>query len=436
MKHPHLSQMKTPLTTQMNDHQIHLHLDRSYKQTIPDHLKSEISLQVGDVDSDKARIAFCGFLFKGKDTYVFMPRGSIIKESRLSEVDLARLLFQCLSKYCRANESFLQKEGRSTIVGNPQVLPLIVEILNDYKMNGIYTSENSFHRRGFQGKADWKKTIGNVDPHINDDEIIYPHFINTFTNSTYSNEITKIHYSILEAIKKRFGWLLPDAERFVFNTTKRTSIRTSDIGLIKSELRNVFNDGKIHTLKMLIRYLENDFDTGTADSVSYGFSDFQYVWEHMLRNVLSPTHFFSDMPLPAYRDNSDNEIRVGQKGQRVDIFLYEQASKEACVIDAKYYDGSSVDRAPGWPDLVKQFFYAKSLIAGNLKREVSSVRNFFIFPGIPTDSSPVMAYVVDSSGPLSTEFPPIKCLHVSPESIIQSYVASKPCLELRHKLFN
>lgn len=428
--------MKAPLTTQMNEYQIHLHLDRSYKQTIPDHLKNEISLQVGDVDSDKAKIAFCGFLFKGKDTYVFMPRGSDIKESSISDVDLARLLFQCLTKYCRANESFLQKEGRSTIVGNPQVLPLIVEILNDYKANGIYTSENSFTRRGFQGKTDWKKTIGKVDPHINDDEIIYPYFINTFTNSSHTNEVTKIHYSILEAIKRRFGWLLPDAERFVFNSSKRTSTPTVDIGLIKSELRNVFSDKKIHTMKMLIRYLENDFDTGSADSVSYGFSDFQYVWEHMLRNVLSPIHFFSDMPIPAYRENSGIETRVAHKGQRVDIFLYDQASKEACVVDAKYYDGTSVNKAPGWSDLVKQFFYAKSLMAGNLKREVSAVSNFFIFPGVPTNSSPVMAYVVDSTGPLSIEFPPIKCLHVSPELIIQSYIASKPLLELRQELFN
>jgi hypothetical protein len=428
--------MKVPLTKLMSDYQIHLHLDRSYKQTIPDHLKSEIAFQGGDVDPDKARIAFCGFIFKGKDTYVFMPRGSTLKQDGLGDIEMARLLFQCLTKYCRANESFLQKDGRSTVVGNPQILPLIVEILNDYKVNGIYTSENSFNRKGFQGKTDWKKTIGTVDPHVDDDEIIYPHFINKFTNSYYSNEVTKIHYSILEAIQERFGWLLSDTQKISFNTSKRIGNRSADVGLIKAELRGVFNDAKIHTLKNLIQFLEDDFNTGNNESVSYGFSDFQYVWEHMLRNVLSPTHAFSDMPIPAYLESSGREIKVGQKGQRVDIFLYEPINKEACVIDAKYYDGSSVDRAPGWPDLVKQFFYAKSLTAGNLKHEVSSVKNYFIFPGLSRDSSPEMAYVTDSTGRLDSEFPPIKCLHVSPELIITSYVSSKPFLSLRQKLFN
>jgi hypothetical protein len=421
---------------QMNNDLIHIHLDRSYKQTIPESLKSEIALQVGEVDPDRAKISFCGFLFKGKEAYVFMPRGSSIKDGALTNMERARLLFQCLTKYCRTNESFLQKEGKSTLVGNPQILPLIAEILSDYKVNGIYTSENSFTRRGFQGKTDWKKTIGGVNPHIEDQEIIYPHFINRFTNSFFSNEVTKIHYSILQAIQARFGWLLPDSDGFTFGQSVRASNSSADIGIIKSELVGVYNDSKIHTLKMLLRFLENDFNSGKTESVSYGFSDFQYVWEHMLRSVLSPTHVFSNIPVPAYREKSGREIRKDQKGQRVDIFLYEPAAKEACVIDAKYYDGSSTDYAPGWPDLVKQFFYAKSLTAGNLRHEVSSVKNYFIFPGVSRDTSPEMVSVVDSSGHLDSEFPPIKCLHVSPELIIESYISSKPFLDLRQELFN
>jgi hypothetical protein len=420
----------------MNNDLIHIHLDRSFKQTIPDNLRSEIALQIGDIDPDRAKIAFCGFLFKGNEAYVFMPRGSSINDGTLTNIEQARLLFQCLTKYCRTNESFLQKEGKSTLVGNPQILPLIAEILNDYKANGIYTSENSYTRRGFQGKTDWKKTIESVNPHMEDEEVIYPHFINRFTNSFFCNEVTKIHYSILQTIKMRFGWLLPELESFTFDQNTKVSNRSADIGILKSELICVYNDSKIHTLKMLLRFMENDFNSGETGSVSYGFSDFQYVWEHMLRSVLSPTHAFSDMPVPAYREKSGREIRKDQKGQRVDIFLYEPAGKEACVIDAKYYDGSSTDHAPGWPDLVKQFFYAKSLTAGNLKHEVSSVKNYFIFPGLSRDASPDLVSVVDSSGHLDSEFPPIKCMHVSPEQIIKSYVSNKPLVDLRRQLFN
>jgi hypothetical protein len=420
----------------MNNDLIHIHLDRSYKQAIPDNLKSEIALQVGDVDPDRAKIAFCGFLFKGKEAYVFMPRGSRIKGSVLTNMDQARLLFQCLTKYCRSNESFLQKEGKSIVVGHPQILPLIVEILNDFKTNGIYTSESSFTRRGFQGKTDWKKTIESVNPHIEDEEIIYPHFVNRFKNSFFSNAVTKIHWSILQEIKSHFGWLLPELDGYIFGRNIRVSNRSFDIGVLKSELIGVYNDSKIHTLKTLLRFLESEFNSGQTESVSYGFSDFQYVWEHMLRSVLSPTHAFSDMPIPVYRERSGREMPKPQKGQRIDILLYEPSSKEVCVIDAKYYDGSAVEHAPGWPDLVKQFFYAKSLTAGNLKHEVNAVRNYFIFPGIARDASPDMVSVVDSSGHLDSEFPPIRCLHVSPEQIISSYISNKPLVDLRRQLFN
>jgi hypothetical protein len=150
----------------MNNDHVHIYLDRSYKQAITDDIKSEIALQTGGVDPNIAKIAFCGFLFKGNEAYVFMPRGSNIEQGALPNIEQARLLFQCLTKYCRANESFLQKEGKATVVGKPQIFPLIAEILNDFKANGIYTNANSFTRKGSQGKTDWKKTIGLVNPHF------------------------------------------------------------------------------------------------------------------------------------------------------------------------------------------------------------------------------------------------------------------------------
>jgi hypothetical protein len=419
----------------MNNDLIHIHLDRSYSQTIPDNLKNEIALQTSDIELEKSKISFCGFLFKGKDTYVFMPRGSNIEKAALTNTELARLLFECLKKYCRTNESFLQKEGKSTVVGNPQILPLIDEILNDYKANGIYTSESSFARRGFQGKTDWKKTLATVNPVLQEGEVIYPHFINRFTNSFFSNEVTKIHNSILNAIQVRFGWLFPDLESFSFGQFTRAGSRSVDIRVLKSELMRVYSDSKIHTLKILLRFLEDDFNSGKAESVSYGFRDFQYVWEHMLKTVLSPIHTFVDMPVPTYIDKSGREWTKEQKSQRIDIILYEPEAKEACVIDAKYYDGSSVHHAPGWPDLVKQFFYAKSLSAGNLSHQVTLVKNYFIFPGASGSNSPDEIFVRDSSGHLNHVFPPIKCKHVSPETIIKSYISNKQLIDLREELF-
>jgi len=420
----------------MNSDFIHLYLDRSYKHLIPENVKQEISIQIGDSEPDRSKLSFCGFVFKDHEVHVFMPRGCNITETSFTNIELARLLFKCLSKYCRRQESFLQKEGKSLVIGNSQILPLILEILNDYKKNGIYTCENSFYRKGFQGKTDWNKTLNSVKPHIQDEEIIYPHFINRFTNSFFVNEVTKIHYSILMVIKNRFGWLLPEIDGFFFNQRNRISDASFDIGIIKAELQSVFDDSKLHTLRLLLRFLENDFKSGESDSITYGFSDFQYVWEDMLRTVLSPTHTFADLPVPTYQEFSGKLIAKPQKGQRLDILLYEYKVKKVCVIDAKYYDGSSIDSAPGWPDLVKQFFYAKSLTAASLKTEVISVKNYFIFPGVPKNTSPETIFVDSSKGHLNTDFPPIKCLHVSPEKIIESYISNMPNVELRNELFS
>ena len=412
-------------------------MDRSYKQYIPDFLKEEIANQAGDVEQDRSRIAFCGFVLREDEVHLFMPRGTDIHAATLNPSEKAKLLFNCLTKYCRTNESFLQRDGKSTVVGNPQILPLITEIHEDFKRNGLYVSENFFHRKGFKGKTNWKKTVASVMPHIDGEDVIYPHLVNRFNNSYFSNEITKIHTSIITLINEKFGWLLSSAKEIKnFKFEKNSRNKLSDIGLIKAELLNVFSDSKVNTLKNLLRFLEDDFSNGKSDSLSYGFNDFQYVWEHMLRHALSPTHVFNDMPVPAYLDKTENEFRLAQKGQRVDIFLYEPISKKACVIDAKYYDASTTARAPGWPDLVKQFFYAKSLTAGNLKTEVDTVTNYFIFPGDTLPTSPDWAYVVDSSGRLDQAFPPIQCKLIDPELIISSYISNTPLAYLREELFN
>jgi len=413
---------------------VKIYVDRTYSQSIPDRLRIEIARQMGDVEVDKNKIAFCGFVMHGNETFVFMPRGHVIHESRYGAEETARLLFLCLTKYCRTSESFLQREGKSTIVGNPQIVPLISEILRDYKLNGLYTSENYFVRKGFQGKTDWKKTIKSVHTLLDDDQIIYPHFINKFKDNLYANEITEIHKWILSCIAERFGWLLGTSAKLDFAKPNLLTSRDFNSRLLKVELQKVFSDSKTYTLQMLLRYLDENLSQGQNDYLSFGFKDFQYVWEQMLRHVLNPTHVFTDMPTPTYEDYEGRIFPKEQKGQRVDIFLYDAFEKTACVVDAKYYDASSTTNAPGWPDLVKQFFYAKSLTAGALNKQVEHVKNCFIFPGTANNASPKIAFVTDTTGRLDHIFPPIECLMLSPEVVIDSYVNNTPLTELRIKL--
>lgn len=258
--------MKMPAETA-----IQIYVDRTYSQSIPDRLKIEIARQIGDAEIEKNKITFCGFVMNGNETFVFMPRGHVIPESRYTAEETARLLFLCLTKYCRTSESFLQREGKSTIVGNPQLLPLISEIFRDYKLNGLYASENHFFRKGFTGKTNWNKTIKSVNTLLDDDQIVYPHFINKFKDNLYANEITEIHKWILSCIAERFGWLLGTSAKLDF--AKPSLLTSNDLKsrLLKVELQKVFSDSKIHTLHMLLRYLEENPSHGQNDYLSFGF---------------------------------------------------------------------------------------------------------------------------------------------------------------------
>ncbi|WP_178306498.1 LlaJI family restriction endonuclease [Vibrio algicola] len=102
---------------------------------------------------------------------------------------------------------------------------------------------------------------------------------------------------------------------------------------------------------------------------------------------------------------------MAQKGQRIDTLLKSEDGQHYAVVDAKYYGAQSPNTAPGWSDLVKQFFYVNAVeeVAGSTVK----VTNHFIFPG--SKSKLKAAYVAHRNKSISSEndclsnYPPIHC---------------------------
>ena len=105
-------------------------------------------------------------------------------------------------------------------------------------------------------------------------------------------------------------------------------------------------------------------------------------------------------------------------------------SENSCwVIDSKYYTATGAHNAPGWSDLVKQFFYVKAVKL--IYPKIESIKNIFIFPGVNNSLSNIeMVYREESKdetklAKLAEDFIPIECLYLDPNDVMESYLKSK-----------
>jgi hypothetical protein len=126
---------------------------------------------------------------------------------------------------------------------------------------------------------------------------------------------------------------------------------------------------------------------------------------------------------------SGNVITANEKSMRTDIVLSDHKNEMYVVIDAKYYAATSPGNAPGWSDLVKQFFYAKAL---KLIRPKSKIRNIFLFPGNHYHLSEAKVRDRTKIPDLfyDEEFSPIECFYVNPIFVIENYSTGKKLIEL------
>jgi hypothetical protein len=201
--------------------------------------------------------------------------------------------------------------------------------------------------------------------------------------------------------------------------------------VLRRELRKVYSDNDIRLIKCLIAFLEQESGAEEGVFIS-GLKSFHYAWEHMLSRVLAHQYpINSILPAPSYRKIDGEYEDALESAMRTDISLKLLGEDILAIVDAKYYAAMTPRSAPGWPDLVKQFFYEKAL---KLAHPSMAIRNAFVFPGIGGPLGSVHLRSRDGSKFFDAEFPPIHCHYVDPLAVIHNYISNKKMLDLTNEL--
>jgi hypothetical protein len=408
--------------------------DTDIPKTVLDVLRTH-----GLIATDMQKVNFCGVVSYCDGLAVFLPRNH---NASIEDGGIAgHLLLQALLKYYQSKDSGVYaKENGEAVIGG-RAFSLATSLLDDYRANGLYVRRVK-ERTTNSGKVNWSRTISHSTTYPTAEGPVYLDLVTSRSRYISNCETVKIHAQVMKELFNDYGMIWFGLSSYLDDSLAQLpqaagSIDTK-IDYLRRELQLSYSERDMFLIKGLIQYflIKKGVD---ANNVLIGVHKFHHLWESMLDECLVGKYGVNNkLPVPVYRTTDDKFVPVAQKGQRTDTVLKHSQENRFAVVDAKYYEANSPNTAPGWPDLVKQFYYQKAVCL--LEGEKAEVSNHFIFPGCRGKLK--AAYVaergvtVKSEEDCLEEFSTIHCHYQAPIELLKAYVKGEKLTQLTYEIFN
>jgi hypothetical protein len=407
--------------------------DKNIPSTVLDELRNQ-----GLIAPDMQRIQFCGVVSYCDGLAVFLPRNH---NASIEDGGAAgHLLLQALLKYYQSKDSgiYAQENGEDVIGGRS--FSLATSLLDDYRANGLYVRRIK-ERTTNSGKVNWSRTISRSTAYPTADGPIYFDLLTSNSRYISNCETAKIHAQVMKELINDYGMLWLGLSSYFDERLERLPVPSGNvdtkIAYLQRELQLSYSERDMFLIKGLIQYLRIKKGTG-INNILIGVRKFHNLWESMLDECLVGKYAVnSKLPVPVYETTDDEFIPVAQKGQRTDTVLKWAKESRFAVVDAKYYQASSPSTAPGWSDLVKQFYYQKAVCL--LEGEDAVVSNHFIFPGCSGKLKAAHVaerdVAVKSKEDCLEEYSTIHCHYQAPIKLLETYVKGEKLTLLTDEIF-
>jgi len=303
--------------------------------------------------------------------------------------------------------------------GAVRELDSLYTLLRWFGDRGIYVRhERSSVLSG--GRTDWGRTFVKTPPLFSCSSVIYPTPV-LVSRSSLVNEVSALQLAMTIALLRKYEVSVPLA---ITSAAESLPLGQDPLGpkaptyfrpLLTRERNSVYRTDDLALLMTLDALLGRQDGLGGEEGVTlYGTKAFYAVWEDGCRAWLKAARDDYAMAQPRwhlYLCGQWTRMRgIGE--QRPDVVL--QGESEIAVIDAKYYFPFPAAR-PGWQDIVKQLYYAESIVVA----PGLSIGNVFLMPSPKVDWFQFAGIVEVSGGPRS--FPPVEVWLANPELVFASY---------------
>lgn len=335
--------------------------------------------------------------------------------------DELKQVIKVLRKY-NSKEQIIRmyNDGGKTTTFNR--LAAMVELLNDYFENGIYTNSEDIIETNGPGEIQWDKTINCTYPVVSNNCPYYFELQTKRKINDNSNFFKRLHESILTMCSKELEEAdlckLLDIEGVDLSEEVLGDLGEDDYILYKleNELNLQFNTRKQNVLRIIEALLVNKCTLDDFNSFSlFGTNSFNLVWEKVctevmnnqlrtpineigLDNVIIPSgakytvsdELVSIIEKPKWQGYAEDKSEFEKEASNTlkpDLISVYQHGKEYdfLIFDAKYYTvqlelTKDLKGQPGVSDVTKQYLYQlayKEFVNAN---RFSKVKNCFLLP--------------------------------------------------------
>ncbi len=420
------------------NYKINFYNDKSTSLILDGELVNRLSMKGLISKEGRKLVSFCGVIVLQNSINIFLPREVSLENYLFKEkLAMAAELMRGVEKYGKKSKNSIWGDGGGETSINLDSISLFRYLFDDYTKRGLY-SQKVQSRNMNNGKPNWKRTVANLHAFPNNsNNFVYIDIYCTKSKYQNLNLIASIQANILQYLDSKFSWLLTGREGKLFpelhSIDKPYGNTAWQILILKREISMLYSEKDVRLVDSLIRFLEKNLGVDATEFYC-GLTNFHHAWETMLGSVLSSQITLSSLlPAPVYVKNDGSLQGESRRNMRIDISLEHPEKKHIVIIDAKYY-GTSSGEVPGWPDLVKQFYYEKAVSL--IYDDEYSFSNVFIFPG---KSGPYKYVVMKdrmSEEYFPETFPPVHCVYICPAIVIKHYVRGERIINLEEQLLS
>ena len=316
---------------------------------------------------------FVGIVCDQKGARVNFPLGFDTSDEDDNELrsDIL-ILMQAIARTTANRESEINNLN-TDYFSNAAPIAAYLNVIRDFYARGYYHETEVQYSQGKSGKISWGRTIKNIRPVIQDNEVYYLDFIIRRSSINYNELITQIHKYCVYQSMKNLGWLftsyIPPEPQIRFNKKLIESV-------VSEKLSSTFNDRNRILFRSMLAIIDWDSDENKT-ALMYGTNRFEYVWESLIDQVYGIDEKKEYFP----------KTRWVIRGKEYDssslepdsIMLY---NGNVYILDAKYYRFGWTTHAgdlPASSSINKQITYGE-YAEGMKKNKGKKIYNAFIMP--------------------------------------------------------
>jgi hypothetical protein len=318
---------------------------------------------------------YVGLLFFGETILFLLPKyiSNFERKTNLEKKTIARQILNLIYAYSvREVKKEIEELETATCFSNYEsnnILSIILFILNDYFINGLYSNEKDINEKNGQDQIDWQFTLENVEAILVKNEPVY------FDYYTKNNEIDEenyfriLHKFVLTECTNKIKYLGLDAyfsfEKIIYNIdVNRLGHDQVIISKINNELGSQYIFRKQILLKAIAAFISNEQKFDSNETIKfYGTRTFYTIWEKTCGYILNNqySNYSELISKPIWKSKIGYEY--SKETLRPDIIsIYNNESdKYFIVTDAKYYNieflNNDIVGNPGIDDITKQYLY-------------------------------------------------------------------------------